>query len=273
MKYCPICGTRYDEEIMHFCMKDGTPLVEEETPVFSELPSETAEDDFDEETVIRRNNREVSPAPETLEKNVIEPKTEDSSPRLVIPTTPEKPFEQPQVRTRPIVYSQPQKINTAKIVLLSILGTLIVLATGGILFTLFSNSNNSGENINYNTNLPSQEINLNTNLPVNSSLFNASANANLDININTDFNTNFNTNFNANFKTPTPKPSATPTVSPTPEENTNANENSNTSNANAASPNGNSRTNTNARTPLPTPSPSARPANRSLGNSLSNSEQ
>ena len=27
MKYCPTCNTRYDEEILRFCMKDGTPLV------------------------------------------------------------------------------------------------------------------------------------------------------------------------------------------------------------------------------------------------------
>ena len=57
MKHCPICDERYDEEIIRFCTKDGTPLVDEEQPKFVVLPSESLEepaDDFSEETVIRR---------------------------------------------------------------------------------------------------------------------------------------------------------------------------------------------------------------------------
>ena len=59
MKFCPTCQTRYDEEIMRFCTKDGTPLVEE-TPNFIEMPSESLggapADNDGEETVIRRKN-------------------------------------------------------------------------------------------------------------------------------------------------------------------------------------------------------------------------
>ena len=60
MKYCPTCETRYDEEILRFCMKDGTPLVNEDEPKFTEMPSESfdvpdVEDDPGEVTVIRKN--------------------------------------------------------------------------------------------------------------------------------------------------------------------------------------------------------------------------
>jgi hypothetical protein len=62
MKFCPVCQTRYDEEIMRFCTKDGTPLVDEETPNFIAMPSEelpASEDDFGAETVIRRKPTEA----------------------------------------------------------------------------------------------------------------------------------------------------------------------------------------------------------------------
>jgi hypothetical protein len=64
MKYCPTCETRYDEDILRFCMKDGTPLLDEAEPNFIEMPSENLEapavevpdeDDPSEHTVIRRN--------------------------------------------------------------------------------------------------------------------------------------------------------------------------------------------------------------------------
>ena len=54
MKFCPVCQTRYDEEILRFCIKDGAPLVDE-NPSFTEMPSEGEAEDIGEETVIRRN--------------------------------------------------------------------------------------------------------------------------------------------------------------------------------------------------------------------------
>ena len=39
MKYCPTCETRYDEDILRFCMKDGTPLLDEAEPNFIEMPA------------------------------------------------------------------------------------------------------------------------------------------------------------------------------------------------------------------------------------------
>ena len=45
MKYCPVCSERYDEDIIRFCTKDGTPLLDEAQPTFTAIPSETVEDD------------------------------------------------------------------------------------------------------------------------------------------------------------------------------------------------------------------------------------
>ena len=62
MKYCPKCGERFDEEIIKFCTKDGTPLIEQDEPKFTEMPSRSGEDESDigEETVIRRKPFETS---------------------------------------------------------------------------------------------------------------------------------------------------------------------------------------------------------------------
>ena len=49
MRYCPTCQTEYDEDIIRFCTKDGTPLVDDKKPTFTEnLPSETSQDDEDD---------------------------------------------------------------------------------------------------------------------------------------------------------------------------------------------------------------------------------
>ncbi len=114
MKYCPDCQTRYDEEIMRFCTKDGTPLIDEEAPNFTEMPSEDAEsneDDFGAETVIRRKNTES-------EITNVEPRMGETSQRMVIQTS-EPPEEQPQVRAKQVSYQPPppRKSNTATVVL------------------------------------------------------------------------------------------------------------------------------------------------------------
>ncbi|MEJ7698207.1 MAG: hypothetical protein WKF71_00965 [Pyrinomonadaceae bacterium] len=89
MKFCPTCQTRFDEEILRFCTKDGTPLVEENQPNFTEMPSESAtEDDFGEETIIRRK-----PLPPVAANPPSDGKTEnirEPAPRIVIPTTEKK---------------------------------------------------------------------------------------------------------------------------------------------------------------------------------------
>ena len=242
MKYCPACQTKYDEEILRFCTKDGTPLIDENQPSFTALPSESDKDDFSEETVIRHNQPE-NPAPNIEEKR-------KSSERIVIPTYEVR--EEPQVRTKPAVVYQPppQEANTTKLVLTTILGTLIILGSVGGIFWVLSNQNadDGNRNINVNTNLNPIESNLNTNFNIDNSLMD------FNLNTNSDLNANFNTNFNANLRTPTPTPTRTPppTPSPTP---TNTNTNANNTNVNTPISNINIRpANTPSSTPRPTPS-------------------
>jgi len=191
MKYCPVCHARYDEEIIQFCTKDGTPLIEESQPSFTAMPSENDErNDMGEDTVIRRKPAgEPGPDPE----------------RIVIPTFP----AEQQVRPRPqVYYPPPQEPNTMKTVVLTILGTLVVLGFGAGLFWLLQKEQPANIFAN-NANMFNQNTNLNTNLAFDSNFnFNmAPVNANIG-------NFNFNMNLNANFRTPVPSPS--PRTSPSP---------------------------------------------------------
>lgn len=264
MRFCPTCQTRYDEEILRFCTKDGTPLVEEDQPSFTELPSESAARDFGEETVIRPNPPKTN-AP-------IGQETEPSSPRIVIPTT-QKKIEQ-QVRPKTTAsYRQPppQKSNTGKIVLLTVLGTLIVLMGSGIIYLFLSRSDSSDSNQNriVNANFNPIDVNLNANLTGGNSTsnFNFNVNTNLNTNANTNLNLNAKTNVNAKTPTPTPTPK-TPT--PTPTANVNAN--SNSANSNLAIPTPNSNRPSITPTPAATPrtSPTVLPANRPVNAGILN---
>ena len=251
MKYCPVCQTRYDEEIMRFCTKDGTPLIDEEAPNFTEMPSEdleSSEDDFGADTVIRRK-------PAESEITNVEPRAEETSQRMVIPTSEQPtPEEQPQVRAKQVSYQQPppKKSSTAAVVLLTVLGTIIVLGGGLGIYWLMSGKNKPVANSNSNLNA-NQDTNLNTNLDIDNSLFN----------INGDVNANANSNVNANAntsptpsptKTPSPSPTRTPTPSPTPDEDNNTN--SGNTNSNGAPVNTRP-----TNTPTPRPSPSQQPTN------------
>ena len=66
MKFCPTCETRYDEEILRFCTKDGTPLVDENQPNFIQMPSESLEmpeEEPGEETIVRyKPPKDILPA-------------------------------------------------------------------------------------------------------------------------------------------------------------------------------------------------------------------
>lgn len=257
MKYCPACQTQYDEEILRFCTKDGTPLIDENQPSFTELPSESDKDDFGEDTLIRRN-KPIIPAPDVEAK-------QNAQERIVIPTNEVR--EEPQARVKPAVIYQPppREPNTTKLVVTTILGTLIILVSIGGIFWALSNQNadDGNRNVNINTNLNPIESNLNTNLNLDNSL------RDFNLNANSDLNTNFNTNFNVNLKTPTPTPTRTPTPTPTP-TNTNTNTNTNNTNVNTPpTPNVNIRpTNTPSSTPRPTPSatPGNRPVNAGVLN-------
>lgn len=253
MKFCPVCQTRYDEEIMRFCTKDGTPLVEEEAPNFIAMPSEElpeGEDDFGAETVIRRK-------PTESEITNVEPRTNENTQRMVIPTS-EQQAEQ-QVRAKQATYQQPppKKSNTAMVVLLTILGTIVVIGGGIGIYWLISGGSKPVTNSNSNLNA-NQDANLPTNLPIDNTLFNGT-------NTNTNSNSNTNTNVNSSptpspSKSPTPSPTKTPTPSPTPDNDDDDDDNTNSSG---------SPTNTRpspAPTPRTTPVPPTNSAPVNVGN-------
>lgn len=227
MKYCPICDARYDEEIIQFCTIDGTPLIEEEKPKFTVMPSESLgspDDEIGEATVIRRKpaSAEAYGSSETE--------------RIVIPTSIASE-QQVRPRTAAAYYPPPQQ-NTAKTVALTILGTVFVLACGAGLFWFLQKEKPS--NTNLNANIVLQNTNLNTNLGFDS---------NFNFNSSPNFNTNLNTttNLNANFKLPTPTPKPKPSSSPTPTTGT------------SPSPSQTPRPAINANAVRPTPSPSTTP--------------
>jgi len=253
MKFCPTCQTRYDEEILRFCTKDGTPLVEEdepEQPAFTALPSEeSGADDFGEETVIRRN-------PPAAAATVAESVSEQTQPltvqpRIVIPTVEEKKTPTAAVRTKTVTeyQVQPRRTNTAKIVLLTMLGVIAALGAA-VLLIIMSRSNDNGSAVpanNGSTNFNSIDTNLNANFNTGNSL----ANFNGGINTTGAFNANINANVKTNIKTPTPTPKPTQ-APPPPILNTNINVgNSNPDPTPPASPKP-----TATPTPPPPPSPS-----------------
>ena len=181
MRYCPVCNKRFDEDIIKFCTIDGTPLIDVEQPDFSALPSENADEDFGQETVIRRRPDSTGNA-----------QTE----RIVIPTDqPEGEPREQQVRSRVAAantaYQKQQQppSNTSKTVILTIFGTLVLLGCGAGLFWMLQKDST---NTNVNTNAPNQNINANVGFDTN---FNFNADSNFNVNSNTAFNTNFNVAF------------------------------------------------------------------------------
>ena len=235
MKYCPTCETRFDEEIMRFCTKDGTPLIDEEKPNFITMPSESlpaGDEELDEVTVVRRNKIPVPPP--RIDDDNFEEQPIRSAERIVIPTVDDRPRE--RVRSS-VAYNPPPRPGTFKVVVLTILGTIAVLAMGIAAFMFLQKDRGAAKNNNLNQNV----------------------NANLNTGFDSNFNFNgfvtsapsANTNTNTNLKTPTPKPtaSATPSVSPT------------TTPSPEHSPSPSPSTNTNSATPSPRPSlpPDSRP--------------
>lgn len=208
MKFCPTCETRFDDEVMRFCTKDGTPLVDEKQPNFVAMPSEglqePSDDDAGEVTVVRSNIR--VPPPPSMDDESFEP-SERPADRIVVPTTPEPVFEPIRTRTAAAYYPPPRQ-NTAKVVVLTIVGTIFVLGIGALLFWALQRARPGNTNLNLNANLNANQ-NVNLGLDTN---FNFNVNANVG-GVSTP-NTNFN--FNVNLKTPTPSPSTTPTPTPRP---------------------------------------------------------
>lgn len=215
MKYCPTCETKYDEDILRFCMKDGTPLVDADEPNFIQMPSESLRHDEDDDpaevTVVRRNKPASNiPPPIPPADDITDHSTAGSgashsgAQRIVVPTTEQRDTQ--RNREARAYSAPPPKQNTAKIVLLTVFLTLAVLALGAFGFWAIQSlvtSGNENTNINTNANFGNENTNVNTNL---------GSDANFDFNTNSIFDPDSNTN----SATPTPSPSPSPTASPTP---------------------------------------------------------
>ena len=195
MKYCPVCDLRFDEEIIKFCTKDGTPLIEETTPSFTAMPSEALDEDFGQETVIRRREDIVPPT--------------QQGDRIVIPTEIPQMDQQVRPRTQAYYPPPPPLANTTKTVVLTIAGTLAAVGLGALLFWLFQGEPRVANNVNLNAPNTNMNTNLNSNIGFDSN-FNFNTNANYNANY------NINTNLNANMRSPSPTQTQMPRPSPSP---------------------------------------------------------
>lgn len=254
MKFCPVCKTRYDEEILRFCTKDGAPLVEELTADFAGSPNFAAGDDLDEDTVIRRKSpvNQTIPAalPEDFADEPASRISRNSAERIVIPTVEQELREQ-QVRTKTVAFQPKPPSNMGKVVVLTILGTIaVLLGAGGLFWFLRSQNPAANSNLIVNTNPYNLSNNTNTDSNLDNTFnFNAAVNAGSNVNTNLNSNSNSSLNLNTN-KTPTPTPKSSPSPTPKPSESPSEN-------------NSNSITNTNSAvspTPRPTASPTPKPA-------------
>lgn len=250
MKTCPKCQTQYDEEIVRFCTKDGSPLVEE-NPSFTEIPSQSSIDEIGEETVIGRKRPAIPEADPVGD--------DEQGARVVIPigdevkAVPVRPLESPQ---RP--YDVPQQSNTVMVVLLTIFGTVIILGGAAGLWWLLSGRGDSVANTNVNANVNSTNNNANLLVNYNSNISDFLKNANANENLNANVNANSDP---SPTKTPTPKPS------PTIDENSNTDLNLNSNTVVNISPsNSNSSSNSRITAPAPTLTPKPSPVNTTPGN-------
>lgn len=236
MKICPSCQTRYEEDILRFCIKDGSPLVQEETPQ-TEGIADAVSDDSSDVTIVRKSNAHTTTPPEALD--------EDGEDILPAPH-PARPRQRPSETRRPAYQPPTPQPNIFKVIVLTVICTVAVLA--GIALVIWSLRGGSGEdsNVNANANLNANvDTNLNTNLNMNGFNFNMNANVNSKANMNTNANVNMNTNVNVNVNTN--------------RSNTNVNSNANRANANV---------NANAR-----PRPAVNAANAGTVNRPANSNR
>ena len=160
MKVCPKCRTEYTDDALQYCLQDGTPL-ENSTYKTSDFNAES-------ETVV---------APKRVEPI-----------RFDLPSSYQGSKTNWETDQPIVIEREAKKSNTAAIVALSVLGTILVLGLGGAGVWLYLNNKKSVAVVNTNSPTPNRPINQNT--------------AN-------------NQNANANLATPTPTPSPTPIPKPT----------------------------------------------------------
>jgi len=167
MRYCPNCRTEYADDSLQFCLQDGTPL--------ANLPNQDA-------TVAFETESETLVVPKRVEPIRFEPPSSYQT---------NQANWQP---SQPVVIEQlpaAKKSNTAALVVLSVLGTTLLLGLGGLGAWLYLRS-------------PKTEV---VAVNVNTATQNRSANV---------VNTAANQNQNANLAAPSPTatPSAQPTLKP-----------------------------------------------------------
>jgi hypothetical protein len=164
MKRCPNCQTTYADDSLQFCLQDGTPL--------AGIPNQNSADYFNTES-------ETVVSPKRVEPIRFEPpssyQTNDAN---------RQPMNGPVV----IEKHEKKKSNTAAIVTLSVLGTILLLGLGGLGAWLYFANKKTQVAVAVNTNAPQNRL----------------PNANTA-----------NQNTNANVATPSPTPTVTPTAQPT----------------------------------------------------------
>ncbi len=164
MKVCPNCRTEYTDDGLQYCLQDGTPLVN----------SQNRSPDFNAET-------ETVISPRKVEPIRFDPPSSFQNSRT------NRETDQPL-----IVEREPKRSNMATVVVLSVLGTILVLGLVGAGAWFYLNNKKTVASVNNNSAAPTRPNNVNANN-----------------------NQNANTNANANANLATPIPSPTPTAKPT----------------------------------------------------------
>ena len=150
MKQCPNCQTTYADDSLQFCLQDGTPL--------AQIPNQNSADYFSTES-------ETIVSPKRVEPIRFEP------PSSYQPTN--QPNWEP---SQPVIVEQREKkkSKTATIVVLSVLGTILLLGLGGLGALLYfgnkrtqvaAGTNTAAQNRSPNTNAANQNTNVNLATP------------------------------------------------------------------------------------------------------------
>ncbi len=148
MKHCPNCQTNYADDTLQFCLQDGTPLVE-----VSDQSAPTVAFDTESETIV--SPKQVEPI------------------RFDLPSSYQTNQTNWETSQPVVIEREPKKSNTAAIVLLTVLGTILLLGIGGIGAWFYLKNNRTAVAVNVNTAPPNRQTN------VNSAANNQNSNANL----------------------------------------------------------------------------------------------
>ncbi len=149
MKQCPNCQTTYADDSLQFCLQDGTPL--------AQIPNQNSADYFSTES-----------------ETIVSPKRVE--PIRFEPPSSYQPTNQPNWESSQSVVVEPRekkKSRTATVVVLSVLGTILLLGLGGLgAYLYFSNkktqvaagNNAAPQNRRSNLNAANANQNINANL-------------------------------------------------------------------------------------------------------------